>query len=677
MRPSPMPKGVKMVPDMVPLGAGMDIATPEIMAKPGTLRLGYNYEPSIDGGIERIGGIERYDGQPAPNLAEYSLLEFEEAPTLISLGDTLTGVTSTATGVVIYIDDTLVAVTRVTDAFEAEDINVGMTLVGTVINEAADVTGPLDNHLSALAAAEYRIDIAQVPGEGSLLGLEILGTTLYAWRNNVGSTAMAIYKSTGAGWVEVDLLYEVSFTAGTSEYTEGETLTQGGVSSTVRRVALETGVWGSTAAGRFIIDAPTGGNFTAGAAVGGGACTLSGAATIITLAPDGVVKSDVSNFTSSLDRTRIYGCDGVNREFELGDDILVPLTTGMGSVRAGAVKCHKSHVFFGFRGSIQHSSIGSPYAWSAVTGATELGTGDVVNDFVPVGGSETAAALMVLCQNSLFVLYGNSSADWKLAPLSRVNGAARGTAQDAGGVIALDSPGVVRYPASQDFGNFAWDVMSRKIGSIASGQSSACSVFIPTSARYRVFFTDGTGISGLVTGARTMEFTLIDYAISVKCAVTREMDGAQRTFIADDDGWVYECDVGRSFAGETIRSAARLNSLSQRAPAVLKQYIGGEVECQAQGAMTLSVSAEFYDGDEDIAPMDATDIPVSGGGFRWDITNWDEAYWDTPGIGRKRVALEGQGAMVSVTIASESAEELPHTLRAITLACIPLRNTIF
>lgn len=675
---------VSVRPDVVALGMGMDTSAGELLAKPGSLRLAYNYESSIDGGLERVGGIEAYDGHPEPDLSVYSLLQLDAPPTVIALGDTLTGDTSGATGVVIAIDDDLVAVTRVTGTFEEEPVLVGATAAGTVIDTAAAVTGPQDNRYAALAAAEYRVPIAAVPGAGRLMGLEILGSTLYAWRNNVGTTELVLHKASVAGWVVVPMFYEVSFTAGSTVYAEASTLTQGSVSATVKRVVLESGTWaGGTAAGRLIVTEPTGGsgNFSAGAATGGGACTLSGTATEIILDPitaSGTwVRTDVSNFTSSIDKRRIYGCDGTNREFELGDDVLVPLTTGMGSVRANAVRVHKLHAFFGFRGSIQHSSIGEPYQYSPVTGASELGTGDVVNEMIPVGGAVDAAALMVLCQNALFVLYGNSSADWNLVTLSRVQGGLKGSAQDAGGVVALDSPGVVRYPASQNFGNFAWDVATRKIGKVAAGQGASCSVFVPNLARYRLWFSDGTGISGRVSAGGAMEWTLIDYGVSVVCAVSREMGDRQRTFVGDSSGWVYETDVGRSFAGETIQYAARLNALSQRSPMVLKQYRGLEVELEAQSALTLKASAEFVDGDEDIEPAPETALAIAGNGFRWDLSNWDEAYFDVATVARRRFDLEGQGASISLTLAGESAEELPHTLRSITLPYTALRTLHF
>lgn len=70
----------------------------------------------------------------------------------------------------------------------------------------------------------------------------------------------------------------VSFTLGTSAYAAGSTLTQGAASATVRRVILTSGSWSlGTAAGQLIIT-PVAGVFAGGAALGGGACVLAGAA---------------------------------------------------------------------------------------------------------------------------------------------------------------------------------------------------------------------------------------------------------------------------------------------------------------------------------------------------------------------------------------------------------------
>lgn len=112
------------------------------------------------------------------------------------------------------------------------------------------------------------------------------------------------------------MYHQISFTGGSAEYEEADTLTQGSATSTVKRVVLESGTWGAgTAAGRLIITAPSGGVFSAGVAAGGGVCTLSGASAIIALAPGGRVRTHAYTFTASLADKQVYGCDGVNPEF--------------------------------------------------------------------------------------------------------------------------------------------------------------------------------------------------------------------------------------------------------------------------------------------------------------------------------------------------------------------------
>jgi hypothetical protein len=666
--------------DPVALGGGLDVVTTPLFTKPGTCRLAYNYEAATGGGYERIGGIERFDGRTAPNLASYVYLQCGANTTAI-VGDTVTGATSAATGKVIYVAGRLLAVTMVTGTFGLEVLNVGGSPVGTVTALDATVDGFLDNELAALAAVEYRVAITRVPGSGRVRGVAVLNDEVFAWRNNAGGTALVLHKATSSGWTAVALLYELSFTGGSVQPAEASTLTQGGTTATVRRVVLESGDWGtSNAAGRYIITAPSGGVFSGGALATAGAGTVPAAGpgvyqgTQITLAPDGRIDHDVTSFSGAANAFRLYGCDGINREFELQGDVLVPLTTGM-PVRASCVRAHRNHLFYSYRGSLQHSGIGAPYQWTVISGAAELGAGDTITNLVSIGGSEASAALMVLCQNAIRVLYGDSAASpWLLKPLSNIQGAAARSAQDIAGVVALDAPGFVRLPPTQAFGNFRWDSVSQQIEPIARGQSCECSVWVADRSKYRVFFEDGTAVCGVPVAKGQFEWTTINYGRTICCAVHAEIAGNARTFVADTDGWVYEADVGRSFAGDAIPYALRLNELSQRSSGVIKQYARMSMEAQAQSAFTLSAQADFFDGDEQIDPTQPQTLPQYGNGLLWDLANWDQAYWDINETARKRFPLEGQGTSVAISLAGESANELPHTLRALTVSFITRRQ---
>lgn len=663
----------RVEPDGTAIAGGMDIVGSPIFAKPGRARIAYNYEWSTGGGLERIAGIEPFDGRLSPSAAVYVYLQCSATIAGISLGDTVEGATSGATGKVVYLSGAFIGLTRVTGAFGLEVLEVSAVPLATVSNLTPAIDGFLDNTLAKLAADDYQADITKVPGAGRVRGVAILNSAVYAWRDNVGATAMVIHKATSSGWDEVEMFHQISFTAGSNDYVEGDTLSQGGVTATVKRVVLESGAWSGTAAGRLIITTPSGGVFSAGAAAGGGACTLSGASAVIALAPGGRVRTDAYTFTGSLADKRLYGCDGVNAEFEFDGTVYVPLNTGMGSIRASAVRCHKLHVFFAYRGSLQHSAIGAPYVWSAVFGAAELGTGDEITNLISVGGNTDAAALMVLCKNALAVLYGSSSADWKLDPLSRISGAQADSAQDIGGVVALDTPGVMRYPYTRNFGNFAWDTVSMDIQPIAKDQECACSVYVSGKFKYRIFFTDGTAISGLPVGKGMFEWSVINYGRNIIIAEHGEIDGVARTFYADDNGWVYEADKGRSLAGDPLPYAVKLLPLTQRSPMVEKTYRTMQLELECFSACTLYTSGEFGNG-EDGHTQQTTDQRY-GVGLNWDLSNYDQAYWDTATVGMTTLPLEGIGTRVSISVAGEADNELPHTLYAVTVLYTPRRMT--
>ena len=248
-----------------------------------------------------------------------------------------------------------------------------------------------------------------------------------------------------------------------------------------------------------------------------------------------------------------------------------------------------------------------------------------------------------------------------MQPMSHISGAFADSAQDIGGVVALDSPGVVRYPATRSFGNFAWDTMSLAIQSVAANQSSIASVYVPGLFKYRLFFTDGTAISGLPVGDKSFEWSVINYGRNIVYAINDEIAGVARTFYQDDQGWVYEADVGRSFAGDSIPYAMVLHYLTQKSPQVEKGYKQMQLEVTPKSACTLQTSVQFYDGT---GPTTTQSLPIYGSGLTWDLSSYDASYWDTLETARKAVPCEGAGTAIAITVAGDSANELTHTLHA-------------
>jgi len=688
---------VKTLPDVTVLQGGLDLATSPLTVKPGFLRFSINYEALLTGGYERVGGYERFDGRARPSDAVYATSVPLVSYTGVAVGDTINGQTSGITGKVIAIvaasgaDPAFLVTTLMTGSFTVgENIRVGVGVIGVHSVTEPTVTGLQDNTFSALAAAEYRPAILQVPGAGRIRGVAILNSVVYAWRNNVGNTALAIYKSSVGGWVNVPMYNEISFTAGTATYAEGSTLSKGGATATVKRVVLETGTFGAgTAAGRLIIGAVTGGPFTAGLAGGGGVVTLSGAEAAITLAPNGRVETYAYNFLGSAGTKRLLGCDTVNREFEFDGDVLVPINTGMGSIRARHVVAHKNQLMFAYAGSTQGSGINSPYQWTPLTGASELGTGDTITGYMPVGGSEAAAALMVFCQDSFFVLYGSSSADWKLVKLSEDAGCNPYSAQDVGKPMTHDTPGFRSYVPTNSFGNFQWEIDSGLVDAIAREQRPVCSVFSKALSRYRCFFQDGSSVTAtpvksvatnqVTEATAAFQWMPVDLGRNIVVAVSAEIAGVTRTFYGDDQGWVLEADVGRSFDGVAIDYAVKTVGQHQKSPMVVKQYRRPQLEASGFSAFSLYIGAEFDEGDPDVEATEIVDfqqLTNYGSALIWDGANYDEAVWEAGDFTVKRVQLQGQGTSVQTLMGGSSAIEMPHRLKSLMWQYTPLRSAI-
>ncbi len=322
---------------------GLSLVQPRVVNDPGFVTDSMNFEVSQYGGYRRIAGYERYDGKPSPSLGYYhrGVVTFSGA---VVVGNTVTGVTSGSTAIVIAIEGDALIVTKVSAPFTANEVlNVGgspvATLVGDFIGFGAS-TAYLNARYNALAADEYRQDIGAVPGAGPVLGVWWYEGKVYAFRNTVLGTSCVMHVESPAGWTAVDLGKQVAYTLGNT-VAIGDTLTQGAVTATIMGITMESGAMTGSAAGRLIISNLAGGNFAAGAATTtSGTVTLSGAQTSITLAPGGRFEFDNYAFANTV---KMYGCDGVNSEFEFDGTTFIPLNNG-GSVKASFIVGHSHHL---------------------------------------------------------------------------------------------------------------------------------------------------------------------------------------------------------------------------------------------------------------------------------------------------------------------------------------------
>ena len=352
--------------------------------------------------------------------------------------------------------------------------------------------------------------------------------------------------------------------------------------------------------------------------------------------------------------------------------MLVPISTGMSVDTPVHCVAHKNHLFFSFDGSVQHSGVGSPYQWTVVTGAGELAVGDTVTGFQILTGDSSGGAVMVLSLTRTWVLYGASSADWQLTVFASDVGAQRWSIQSLGRVLVFDTLGVATVQQSQSFGNFERLPLSARIQRVIANRTVLATTVNKALKRMRIFFTTGDSLS-LTPVGDTVAFMPFSYGKTVYATVDAVINGDQRNFFGSDDGFVYEADRGRGFDGAEIFSYLKLAFNHAKSPMDRKRFRRVDLETTTESACRLSVFGELSLGQPDIGMTDTTEIVRDGLGAYYDLTNFEESFFDTPRFGVNRVRVDGVGTDLSVSIVSRSDSELPHTLQSVSTVFTPRR----
>ena len=670
------------------LQGGYDLTTPSLTLKPGAFRTGQNFVLAVTGGYSRVSGYERYSGKFSPSSAVYVLVQVVSFTNTPTVGQTLTQATSGATGYIFSVGSNFVAVTKVTGAFDdTHAVSVGATPIGTATTTTVVATALENAQYLNLAADVYRADISPVPGTGAVLG--VVGAVfsgvdyLYAFRANVGGTAVDMYQSSGSGWTQVTFYNEVVFTAGgTATPADGATLTQGGVTATVKRVVARSGSFAaSSAAGAFVITNPVGGNFAAGAATltGGCAVTLSGIQTAITLATGGKFEFAAGNFSGQLGTLRIYGCDGVNRAFEFDGTTLVPITTGVSPDAPKHINVHKNFLFLSVQSSIFYSGIGNPFRWSAVDGGGEIATGDTVTNLLVLPGNQNTATLVVTGRSSTSMLYGTSAATWNFVTFNSGVGGIDYTAQNMADTYVFDDRGIVSLQTTLNFGNFTSASLTRNIQAFIEDKRTKV-VYSSVSRQqnqYRVFFNDGYALYITVVNGKYLGAAPVYFKDIVSTVWEGELStGAEASYFgAATGGYVYQLDVGSSFDGEPIEAFFTLAYDFAGAPRLNKQWRHASLEMQGDHFAAISFGYNLgYNSLEIDQPATVNYSSSFQAAPAWDIFVWDSFIWDGVILAPTEVDVVGTAENIQSTVSSTTDYMYPFTVNSVIYHYTPRRG---
>lgn len=661
---------------------GLDQVSPTLSLKPGVCKAALNFECSPTTGYTRIAGYERYDGRPAPSDAAFTILAVTGSTGPAS-GVTITGDSSGATGVLVASTATSFVVTKVTGTFDGTEIlKVSGTPVGTQAGFGATLTTKLYAQYKAAAASAYRTDIAAPTGSGAILGAFAFGGSVYAFRNNAGATAAGLWKATSSGWTAVTFGEEVSFTAASTQPSEGAVVTQGGVTATVRRVVLQSGAFaGGTAAGRLIVTGRSGGSFAAGAFTAGFTATCSGAQTAVDFLPGGKFQFYIANFAGSAQTARVYGCDGVNRAFEFDGTTLVPITTGTTTDTPKFIAAHKNQLFLAFGASAIHSAPGLPYDYTALSGASEIATGDTITGFLVQPGSQATAAIAIYQRSNTLMLYGTGTTTWNLVAFNTGTGAIPYSCQNMSQSFVLDDRGIMKMDTTLAYGNFDQTALTAAIRPfiVAERSLTAASVLCREKSQYRLFFSDGMGLHATIVNGKYQGAMPIYYPITggISNAWAGTLTNGDEILLGcGADGMLYRLDRGTSFDGAPVFASITTNFDSVRSPRMLKRWRKAAIEMlgTSYAEVEFSYVLGYGDGAEYSQPG-PTAYAAAMLRNTWDSTAvWDTFFWDASGLTPAECEMGDTSENVALTFSSFADYAEPFTLNSAIIHFTPRRG---
>lgn len=686
-----------------PFPGGLDLTTPTLRLQPGALRDVLNYEVAPFGGYSRIDGYERFDGQPSPSAATFLLVQVGSGyliepdftddfntdfntgllHVLPQIGQVVLQAETNATGVIVAVVQgpaPYLVLTRVEGNFDQSNM---LWAAGAAIGTASPLTIAIDARTKAIYAAAaadgYRAFIGPVPGSGPVQGVVAMAfggvDQVFAFRANAGGTASVLWKATASGWALVPYYNLVGFTAGgITEPLDGETLTQGGVTATIKRVMSQSGAWSTTdgsAIGQFVVTASVGGAFVAGSAhtTSGATLTLSGPSVPITRAAGGRYEFDKANFSGQLITRRIYGCDGVNPAFSFDGDTLAPIKTGLAPDAPNHIRAHKNFLWLSQAASLLYSSAGNPFKWNAIDGGGEIATGDTITGMVTLPGSQTTATMAVFLRTNTAFLYGTDPTTFNFVTFNTGIGGVAYSAQNLFDTFFLDDLGVVTLKTVQNYGNFLPSTLTKNILPFIQRERGnlLASALNREKSQYRLFFSDGYGLFLTVLNQQYLGSALVLFPDALNCVDTTNLIGDdEATYAGSMGGFVYQMDVGTSFDGAAIPAFFITAWDAIKSPRILKRFRAASIEVQGGSYAEIDYGYQLgYDSDQ-IAQLPSITAPLNIGEIpHWDSFVWDRFVFDGTGLSPTDVDETGVAENIRVTIKSSTNFIAAYTVNSI------------
>ena len=216
--------------------------------------------------------------------------------------------------------------------------------------------------------------------------------------------------------------------------------------------------------------------------------------------------------------------------------------------------------------------------------------------------------LIVFTTDTISRLTGNTSADFRLAPITEKIGCINGdTIQEVGGDIMYLSPdGIRQLSATDRIGDFALDVASDRIkedfNDFIGGSTQFASCIIREKSQYRLFSYKGsqnaTSAKGLIaTKVTTQGSAGIEWSTTkgIKAYVSDSTysGNTESVGFANNDGYAYTMETSSSFNGENIEAIFESAYMPISDPQVRKTFYKAVWYINPTGEMDLDFNVKY------------------------------------------------------------------------------------
>jgi hypothetical protein len=590
------------------MAGGLNLSAPPLSLTAGEAIQLFNYEVTDLGRYKRIAGYERFDGRKRPSEQSYDCILLAGATTA-SVGATITGGTSGATGILVAIDaatNTLCLVNKAGTFVSNE--SAGGAVITSVYPPGTGGNDAIDQTFSLAVLAYFRGLITAVPGSGPVRGVVTYNGDVYAFRDNAVGDAGVMHKSTTAGWTAV----------------------------TTPTPLVPGGRYQFTKA-KFALPA---------------------------------IPATNPNNANNVSVPLLVGTDGKNKAFTFNGTTYTELSTGMSTDTPNCLAVTGTGILvLGYEfGSLMLSKIGDPTVFSAAQGGAEIALGDSPHSLITTPNN----SMGVYCRRSVKVLYGTTPADMQLTEFDGAAGVYPHTVQPLGDPVFLSDQGVWKQTRVTDFGDFSGTPLSYKVDPLLERYrgKAVASFMVREKNQYRLCMDDGSGLIFTFAGAEVIGVSTFDFGKPVACAYSGDITGLEEIFFGTNDGFVYQAEKGNSLDGLPLKSVLRPAFTFIEGPEFRKRFKKVVMEVESVRATSLTIIPEFDYGGNNFAHTAYDAIAVGGGGY-YDSALWDEVYWSTTLAYLVDMYLDGVGRNVSMVLFTDAVNETPHTVNSMLIHWSP------